>query len=812
MNGPLPVDPDLRAHLARRSAGPLPDGLAAGIAAALGTAPRRSRIRTVPHMPRRLAAAASLALVAVVAVALFAVPALRTQPSPSLAGYPADRALTTAELAALMSGPALPANTALVATVTIQAKTDVCPMNSRPTIGVVEGMGSQVCVIGSSVSEYLKQSAGTGTFAFRYMAPGYLGLIGEITPSSASRLAFHVTDEWPLASRTFLADGHLGATALKCDATETPDFGDILNPSGYEPCQSSWLSEDGSPGPVIENWVAASPAESAGPAASPAPSIDLLALHGKARYVTAGGARQVDSIPLETTRGVYAVRPTTGPCPGASPVDSRGCVTWQVLARVADISLPKPTAPPSAAPSLALAGYPADRALTTAELADLMAGPALTSNTALVASVTIDAKNDVCPMNRAPTIGVIEGMRSQVCAMGAGVSDYLKTDKVSGTFAFQYWAPGVLGLLGEVALASSSRLAFHVGETWPTQGKFLVDGWLHRSKVVGNDPLACPGQSPDPSGNFACNSFTLGNSADGSGPDAIPVVMSTLAQTAPDGHGVFLLTPDTSLCPSPSATDGCLLWRVDARLADDPQATSTSTLEPPATPVLAPTPTPTPSPSPLILPTGPAGGALPGIWGPGNRPLTVAEFPQLWTADPQHLAGRIVIVKGPVPAGFSCWSAGAADASISPPPCHLAVSQDTVAPEGYWAVSVGSDGKLSVVGELSTPNSSFAFSVGQLNAATDLTNGDLVIVEGWLLKHSPTCDVSATPLWSGCGGISGIAATASDNAPASFFLQQGAYEETTGTTWGAPVHGFFLVQVTNQSGGTLLARLETATP
>ena len=69
------------------------------------------------RMPRLALAGAALAA-ALLAVAV-ALPALHSRPAAQLAGYPAQSALTTAELAELMAGPALAQNTPIVASVTI---------------------------------------------------------------------------------------------------------------------------------------------------------------------------------------------------------------------------------------------------------------------------------------------------------------------------------------------------------------------------------------------------------------------------------------------------------------------------------------------------------------------------------------------------------------------------------------------------------------------------------------------------------------------------------------------------------------------
>ncbi len=1080
MNQQLPpIDPDVRAQLARRSAGRLPEGLTTQVLQAVDRAPVKPRYtwrafspQPARAIPRTLLAGAGLAAVVLLAAALVVVPRFQTTPASGLAGYPTDRALTTAELAALMAGPALPTNTTLVASVTIESRPDVCPMDSRPTIGLVQGMASQVCVIGSTVSEYLKETTGTGIFAFRYMAPGYLGLIGEVTPAQ-SRLALHVGDDWPLASDTFLAEGWLGATALPCDATQSFDVGDFLNPAGFEPCQQSWLSEDGSPAPVIENHGAVGPAESDGSAASPAPSIDPLALHGKARYVTAGGMRQIDAIPLETTRGVYVIRKTTGPCPGASPMDSRGCAVWQVLARVAGISLPQATA----APTASLSGYPAGRALTAAELASLMAGPALLTNTALVASVTIDAKTDVCPMNRYPTVGVIEGMGAQVCVMGAGVSAYLSAPKAAGVFAFRYLAPGVLGLIGEITPASSANTAFRVVDDWPLQGKtFLVDGWLGAvgllvqcalmptagDVLVPNgddcpyddwlgDEATAPGVQADhgygPGSPLpSYDPFSLRGNARHVGAGGMRIIDSV--DHAAPVRGVYVVRSVVEACAGdpPQSSRGCGAWRVLAKLADvlvpvatpvqpsptapaatpptgypadralttaelaavmagpalpvnttlvaavaidakpycpadpnqtvgvvegmasqvcvegdvltlpkvtgtfafryvspgvlrnlgqltlapssrlvfrtteawpgaitayytflvggylvreptgarivdtlsgptpsnypylpsqtlqidsaagidliDPSrygvfvvtaawvATSTSTTLPNgngvsietdgwafhlvaevadiSVPGAAGTPPPSPSSSPaappatpVALPTGTPGAAPIGLMGSGNRPLTQGEFAALWAADPAHLAGRIVIVKGPVPTGFECSGVGPTGSSAtSPRACYANVVDGQIASDGYyWAVRVGADGMLTVVGELSTPGSKFVVSLEEARAVWNTPGSDkaFVLMDAWIGgMAADACDVVGQP----CYEVSWLASSpyevswvASSPANGQVNVQLGAYHMFGGgSVGGGPaLQGIFLIQGLADEG-QVLARMKVAVP
>lgn len=707
MNGQLPpIDPDLRAHLSRRSAGRLPEGLASQVLEAVDRAPvrpRRSWLAFSPRptvAPRTLFAGGSLAAVLLLVAAFVVVPRFQVTPAASgPAGYPADGALTTAELASLMAGPALPTNTALVASVTIEPRTDVCPMDSRPTIGVVEGMSSQVCVMGSSVSAYLNATTATGTFAFRYMAPGYLGLIGEITPA-ASRLAFHVTEDWPLAGKTFLVEAWLGAEGLLVSCVSAPTAGDVLAPNGEDCPYDDWLGDEPTaPGIQADHEFLIG---------SPEPSYDPLSLRGNARHVEAGGMRLIDSIDQAApVHGVYVVRAVTEQCPYSSPVDSRGCGVWRVLARVADVGLRASAATPTAteAPT---GTYPADRALTTGELTRIMAGPQLAVNTTIVASVTIESRGDACPVDSRPIFGVVRGISPDVCvlaASGAG-TPLASAQTLQGIYAFRYLGPGYLGMLGLITPASSTKLPFAVADDWSQVGKtVLVSGWL------GATPISCPSLPKssyvadplDPDGTDACESSWLTDDPNAAAPTSQNGAVAPAARRfvqaggmrSIDGisggspvHGIFVVRPGNGQpCAfGPVSDPGCP--RVLAVVSDvkipDPGATRA----------------PTSTPAPVATPVVPSGGSSIGLFGTGNRPLTEGEFATLWAADPAHLTGRIAIVKGPLPTGFECWSAGAADVSAPPGTCHIAILDGFIAQEGYWAVRAGADGKLSIVGQI----------------------------------------------------------------------------------------------------------------
>jgi hypothetical protein len=281
--------------------------------------------------------------------------------------------------------------------------------------------------------------------------------------------------------------------------------------------------------------------------------------------------------------------------------------------------------------------------------------------------------------------------------------------------------------------------------------------------------------------------------------------------------GVYVVRADTSACPFPSASDnsGCATWRVLARVTDVPGPQPSPTWSPTPAPA-----TPAPPATPIALPSAPAGGAPVGLMGLGDRPLTAGEFATLWAADPTHLAGRIVIVKGPVPTGFQCWDAGAADAGISPPPCHIAILDGQLAADGhYWAVRVGPGGALGVVGELKVPQSSFVFKLADaLAARTNAGQGDLMIVDAWLdWEPSLACDMpSGDPLCQAGATWSRLTSAPllqpNGDATTQLDVQFGAYQVFGSKDLEArPIHGLYLVQ-TSDTSATILARLETVTP
>lgn len=587
MNDQLPrIDPDLRQQLARRAAGRVPEDLLGSVSAAVRAIPQ-ARPRPwidgrVPwRTPRIVVAAASLAVVAALAVGLVALPAIlltRSESATVPAGYPTDRALTTSELAAIMAGPSLPANTALVAAVTIDVQNNVCPMNRWATIGVVEGMGSQVCVMTASQIQ-IQPYAIAGVFAFRYIGPGVLGMLGEITAASSSTVAFRATGDWPLAGKTFLVDGWLGATELTVSCAEPPMAGDPLAPNGEDCPFDDWLGDDATaPGIVADHGFIPG---------SLVPGYDTLSLRGNARHVEAGGMRQIDAIDhAAAVRGVYVVRAVAGPCAGDPPTSSRACSSWRVLARAAEITIP-------------------------------------------VARLT------------------------------------------------------------------------------------------------------------------------------------------------------------------------------------DPALPASPTPEPAATPMSAP-PLTVPPATPVAEPSGVLAPAAAGLFGSGDRPLSQAEFAALWAADPNHLADRVVVVKGPISTGFECSGAGWTSSNpVSPLPCYPNVVAGQIAAEGYWAVRVGADGMLGVIGELWTPAAGFVFSLDDASTAWNAPGGSdrPALVDAWIGgMGADSCDVAGQP----CYEVSWLAA---EPYGPQLSVQLGAYHRfgAGDVGGGSEIHAIFLVR-SKAGAAEVLARMETATP
>jgi hypothetical protein len=228
---------------------------------------------------------------------------------------------------------------------------------------------------------------------------------------------------------------------------------------------------------------------------------------------------------------------------------------------------------------------------------------------------------------------------------------------------------------------------------------------------------------------------------------------------------------------------------------------------PSGTPLEVATAAPTTAP-----PATPVAPSLTGVVGTSNQPLTADELETLMVTQPDHLAGRIVIVAAPIPTQISCQS----DASGG----GCAVNTKPLASDGVWAVSIGADGTLSLIGQMATPTAGgYVFKLDQLQAWSSGTG--LVIVDAWL-DWENGCDApTALPYGSGGCGTSMLTAekltwmhmaALLPHGAVVTWVQSDAYRAFGSQDLGSGVHGLYLVEVADQTAPKILARLEPLTP
>jgi hypothetical protein len=388
---------------------------------------------------------------------------------------------------------------------------------------------------------------------------------------------------------------------------------------------------------------------------------------------------------------------------------------------------------------------PAVRPLTTAELSRALS--VAQTGQLLVADVSIGPISGCGSINGYGPIGRIAGPADGACVVGIdGGAPIHRPSSASGVFAFRVLAPGVLGYIGTIDSTGSHGLAYSATEVWPDGQTIVVYAWFEGdprprscTNIHGTDIL-------DPA-SASCTWVWLSAtektweqaSADANTGGARLVFEGILPTGDPAlataGLSAYLLRDERQDCndQGPSAIQHFCGWEILGRISPLtlPQVSPTTAKQ---------TPTPTP------LPTGTALLGLAGLIGEGGRPLTTAEFSNAWRTDPNHLAGQIAITKGPIPTGFMCWDAGAADASAPPGTCHIGVLEGTIAPEGYWAVQIVGDGTLRVMGELKMNGTLFVWSPDQVLADTSTQPGDLLVVQSRLVSaYRGLCDLPNRP-------------------------------------------------------------------
>jgi hypothetical protein len=196
-------------------------------------------------------------------------------------------------------------------------------------------------------------------------------------------------------------------------------------------------------------------------------------------------------------------------------------------------------------------------------------------------------------------------------------------------------------------------------------------------------------------------------------------------------------------------------------------------------------------------------GTTPAIIGAGNLPMGWEELEMLMLASPDRLAGRVAILKSPIPSQITCQGDGGGGG--------CAVNTASLASGGDWAVYLGNDGRLSLLGPVARQSTgTFVFTLDTV-AIGSRKQGDILLVDAWLLFAPPGCDAAATPMPSACNGSS-LSPTNQDNQPDELPVQAGAYQAITGNAaYGPPVHGIFLTRVGAGGAASVLASV-TASP
>jgi hypothetical protein len=203
---------------------------------------------------------------------------------------------------------------------------------------------------------------------------------------------------------------------------------------------------------------------------------------------------------------------------------------------------------------------------------------------------------------------------------------------------------------------------------------------------------------------------------------------------------------------------------------------------------------------------------LTGVIGTGNQPLNADELRILMVSPPDNLAGRIAIVEAPIPTLISChYDANGGGG--------CAYNMTPLAEDGVWAVSVGADGSLSLIGRMSTPTAEgYVFTLDQVQAKSGGTG--FVIVDAWL-DWENGCDAPPVPYGSGGCGTSMLTAEklswmhmAALLPPGAVvtWVQTDAYRAFGSQELSEGVPGLYLVELADQTAPRILARLEAVTP
>jgi hypothetical protein len=137
---------------------------------------------------------------------------------------------------------------------------------------------------------------------------------------------------------------------------------------------------------------------------------------------------------------------------------------------------------------------------------------------------------------------------------------------------------------------------------------------------------------------------------------------------------------------------------------------------------------------------------------------------------------------------------------------------------GIWAVSIGAEGALRLVGQITTPGGRLVVTVGDTNVAPSAPIDEFLIVDGWLdWGAGYECDATPRPTSAYCDTLGlGPYLIGMPGVTAFRELVQSAAFQTFGSENlnAGPVQGLYLVHLCTSCGrDEILARLEpTVTP
>ena len=594
-----------------------------------------------------------------------------------------------------------------------------CGSAATCPVGVLSGIEPALLIVeaGPDVRSALAPSTDpiTGVLAIRLLGRASLVLLGVVHPPPDGGLTWEATrtatgpalsDD---ASRTILVDGWLGAAGTNVNLDCLPRL-PFLTCDGYQ-----WISAD----PVTGSVGGTLP-------------IDSIEVEPGAYQEFVSGFQSPSTHNVEPRRGVYLLRVVTNPGCGSNP-----CRGWRVVGRLDDgTSGPagSPLSSPSEEPAVQVFGLPDLQAAIDAARADgldrVVIAQASIDRAALINySLAICRPQDLCP------VGLLSGITPAgtfVLAgpeVMAGLSHTPPPEPITGILALGIHGRSDIELLGVVDPERSGSLVWPAtalgvqpGLAGTIDHVIVVDGWLGASRV--SCPTSTPGVPGDSPFQGCGNDWLVSAQISSGGPapsDAIRVQPGAFSDFAPlpgrdqplaySLHALYLLRLVAD--PRASCAADCRGWRMVGRLDDGASGSAAS-----------------PSPSP-------SGSAAVHV-------LSQADLSAMYANTSSASASGIVIADATIGGGVSGPFCATGD------PCQfgtidnrliVAVWESGLAGrrglsglfalrDGAWLLGIVHEGPGDSRTDVVWPASASGISA----AAADMKIGELIVVNGWLVR------------------------------------------------------------------------------